>query len=129
MIKLYNPEEVAPPFSRYSHAAEAPGDWRWLHISGQVGNKADGTMLDGFEEQATQTWKNIRAILADAGMGPADIVKINMFLTDSSQVPASRTTRDAALDGAQPACTLFVVAGLADPSWLVEIEVIAAAAA
>ena len=129
MIKLYNPADVAPPFSSYSHAAEAPADWRWLHVSGQVGITTDGTVLEGFEAQAAQAWKNIRAILADAGMSPADIVKANVFLTDSSQVAASRIARDAALDGAAPASTLFVVAGLADPSWLVEIEVIAAALA
>ena len=128
MIKLYNPAGIAPPFSSYSHAAEAPGEWRWLHVSGQVGVTADGAVLDGFEAQATQAWKNIRAILAEAGMIMADIVKVNVYLTDSNQVPASRTTRDAALDGARPASTLFVVAGLANPAWLVEIEVIAATA-
>ncbi len=129
MIKHYNPADVAPPFSNYSHGAEAPGDARWLHLSGQIGITADGTLLEGFEAQATQAWKNIRAILADAGMGPADIVKVNVFITDQSQVGEARTTRDAVLDGAQPASTLFVVAALAHPDWLVEIEVIAAAAA
>lgn len=127
MIKTYNPADVAPPFSSYSHAAEAPAEWRWLHVSGQVGVTPAGTLLEGFEAQVAQTWKNIRAVLADAGMGPADIVKANVFITDQSQVPASREARDAALDGARPASTLFVVAALAHPDWLVEIEVIAAA--
>ena len=129
MVKLYNPPDIAPPFSSYSHGAEASGNSRWLHVSGQVGITADGTVVEGFEGQATQAWKNIRAILADAGMETTDIVKVNVFLTDSSQVPASRTSRDAALDGARPASTLFIVAGLAHPDWLVEIEVIAAASA
>ena len=127
MIKRYNPGTVAPPFSSYSNAVEVPGSWRWLHVSGQVGVTADGTVLEGFEAQADQAWKNVLAILADAGMTSADIVKANVFLTDSSQVAASRTSRDAALDGAEPASTLFVVAGLASPDWLVEIEVVAAA--
>lgn len=127
MIKLFNPDSVAPPFSRYSHAAEASGHLRWLHVSGQVGITPDGTLLVGFEAQATQTWRNILAILAEAGMGPADLVKVNMFLTDAGDVPASRSTRETALGDAAPACSLVVVASLASPDWLVEIEAIAAA--
>jgi enamine deaminase RidA (YjgF/YER057c/UK114 family) len=129
VMKRYNPGGIAPPFSTYSHALEAPGDWRWLHVSGQVGVTLDGTMLDGFEAQATQAWKNLLEVLTDAGMGPADIVKVNVFLTDVDQVPASRAAREAALDGVEPASTLLIVAGLASPDWLIEIELIAAAPA
>ena len=126
-LKTFDPPGVAKPFSRYSHAAEAPGAWRWLYVSGQVGVTADGTLLEGFEAQATQAWANVRAVLEDAGVTPADLVKVTMLLTNSDDVPASRTTRDAALAGGKPACTLFVVAGLADPGWLIEIEAVAAA--
>ena len=127
MIETHNPDGIAAPFSRYSHGAEAPGEWRWLHISGQVGVTPDGTVLDGFEAQATQAWANIEGVLADADMTAADIVKVTMLLTDRNQVPASRATRDQALQGASPACTLYVVAGLASPDWLIEVEAIAAA--
>lgn len=125
--KTLDPLRLAKPFSRYSHAAEAPGAWRWLHVSGQVGVTADGTLLEGFEAQATQAWTNVRTVLDEAGMKPADLVKVTMLLTREEDVPASRTTRDAALAGAKPACTLFVVAGLADLKWLIEVEAIAAA--
>jgi enamine deaminase RidA (YjgF/YER057c/UK114 family) len=37
MLRSYNPDAVAPPFSRYSHAVETPAGARWLHVSGQVG--------------------------------------------------------------------------------------------
>jgi len=128
MLKFMNPPTVVKPFSRYSQAVEAPADARWLYISGQVGAKPDGTILRGFEAQATQCWQNIIAILAAAGMGVEDLVKVNIFVTGAEHVAVSRTIRDAALKGAQPASTYLVVAALAHPDLIVEIEAVAAKA-
>src|SRR5438876_559996 len=44
MLKPINPPTIAPPFSRYSQAVEVPAGLRWLHISGQVGVRPDGTL-------------------------------------------------------------------------------------
>ena len=126
-MKVYDTPEIAPPFSNYSHAAEAGGDQRWLHISGQVGVTSYGELLEGFKAQAAQAWLNIEAVLDSAGMSVEDIVKVTMLLTRRSDLAASRTIRDAALRGGRPASTLFVVAGLADERWLIEIEAVAAA--
>jgi enamine deaminase RidA (YjgF/YER057c/UK114 family) len=126
MLKLMNPPTVVKPFSRYSQAVEAPANVRWLHISGQVGATPDGTILKGFEAQAAQCWRNIIDILAAAGMGVEDLVKVNIFVTGAQHVAASRTIRDAALEGAQPASTFLVVAALAHPDLVVEIEAVAA---
>jgi len=128
MLKLMNPPTVVKPFSRYSQAVEAPANARWLHISGQVGATPDGTILKGFEAQAAQCWQNIIAILAAGGMGVEDLVKVNIFVTGAQYVTASRTIRDAALKGAQPASTFLVVAALAHPDLVVEIEAVAAKA-
>ena len=128
MLKLMNPPTVVKPFSRYSQAVEAPANARWLHISGQVGATPDGTILKGFEAQAAQCWQNIIAILAAAGIGVEDLVKVNIFVTGAQYVTASRTIRDAALKGAQPASTFLVVAALAHADLVVEIEAVAAKA-
>jgi enamine deaminase RidA (YjgF/YER057c/UK114 family) len=129
MLKYLNPSTVVKPFSRYSQAVAAPADWRWLHISGQVGATPDGSILAGFEAQAKQCWSNILAILAADGMGVADVVKINIFVTRADCVAASRKIRDEALGEAQPASTFLVVAALAHPDLLIEIEAVAAKAA
>ncbi len=128
MLKYLNPPTVVKPFSRYSQAVEAPANARWLHISGQVGATPDGTILKGFEAQAEQTWRNLLAILAAAGMTVQDLVKVNIFVTSADFIGASRAIRDAALAGAQPASTFLVVAALAHPDLVVEIEAIAAKA-
>jgi enamine deaminase RidA (YjgF/YER057c/UK114 family) len=127
-IRFLNPDTVPKPFSRYSNAAEVPAGSRWLHISGQVGATPDGAIRQGFTAQAEQTWKNILAILAAAGMSVKDLVKVNVFLTRAGDVAESRRLRDAALQGAAPASTLLVVPALAHPDLLVEIEAVAAKA-
>ena len=128
MLKPINPPTVAPPFSRYSQAIEAPAGLRWLHISGQVGVRPDGTVEHGFPAQAERAWDNLLTILAAAGMGPADLVKVNVYLTRAGDVVDSRCIRDAKLAGAAPASTLAVVAALASPQWLFEVEAVAAKA-
>jgi len=128
MHKRLNPPTVVKPFSRYSQAVEVPANVRWLHISGQVGATQDGTILKGFEAQAKQCWANIIAILAAAGMGVEDLVKANIFVTSADTVAASRKIRDEALKGAEPGSTFLVVAALAHPDLVVEIEAVAAKA-
>jgi 2-iminobutanoate/2-iminopropanoate deaminase len=128
MLKPINPPTIAPPFSRYSQAVEVPAGLRWLHVSGQVGVRPDGTLEQGFTAQAERAWDNLLAILAAAGMGPADVVKANVYLTRGSDLAESRRIRDAKLAGAAPASTLAVVAALANPAWLFEVEAVAAKA-
>jgi enamine deaminase RidA (YjgF/YER057c/UK114 family) len=129
MLKYLSPPTAAKPFSRYSQAVAASAGCRWLYISGQVGATPDGIILKGFEAQARQCWVNIAAILAADGMSVADLVKINTFVTSGEHVVASRQVRDEALKEAQPASTFVVVAALAHPDLLVEIEAVAAKAA
>ena len=128
MLKPINPPTIAPPFSRYSHGIEVPAGLRWLHISGQVGVRPDGTVEQGFTAQAERAWDNLLTILATAGMGPADLVKVTVYLTRAGDLVESRRIRDAKLAGAAAASTLAVVAALASPNWLFEVEAVAARA-
>jgi 2-iminobutanoate/2-iminopropanoate deaminase len=126
MLETYNPQTVAPPFSRYSHGVEATAGARWLYISGQVGVTPEGKVADGAAAQIEQAWRNVVSVLEAAGMGPRDLVKVTTFLINRDDLPTARTVRDRMLQGAAPASTLLFVAGLASPEWLVEVEAIAA---
>jgi len=128
MLEPHNPKTTAAPFSRYSHGVEAAPGMRWLHVSGQAGVKPDGTPVQGAEGQIEQALSNVLAVLAAAGMGARDLVKVTVFLTRPRDTPRYRQVRDRMLEGAQPASTLLIVKGLASPDWLVEIEAVAAAA-
>jgi enamine deaminase RidA (YjgF/YER057c/UK114 family) len=128
MLRKHNPGAIAPAFSRYSLGVEAPGQARWLYVSGQVGVAPDGAFADGPEAQMETAWRNVLAILDSAGMAPGDLVKVNAYLTRAEDTGLYRQVRDRMLAGAEPASTLIVITALAHPDWLVEIEAVAAAA-
>jgi enamine deaminase RidA (YjgF/YER057c/UK114 family) len=128
MLSKHNPNTIAAAFSSYSLGVEAPAQARWLHLSGQVGVAPDGSLAEGPEAQMETAFRNLLAILNSAGMGPHDLVKVTVFLTRREDIGRYRQVRDRMLAGATPASTLLVIAALADPDWLVEIEAVAAAA-
>src|SRR5690242_3430005 len=123
-----NTATVAPPGGRYTHAIEVPPNARWLCISGQIGTAPDGSVPSDFGAQVENCWKNLLAILADAGMGLDDLVKVTVFLTRHENVAAYREARDRIIGDARPASTLVVVSSLVRPEWLCEIEAVAAKA-
>ena len=125
-IKFHNPKTVSLA-GKYSHGAEIPQGARVVFVSGQVGMDSRGKLQPTFEKQALQAWKNIGQVLKAAGMGYRDIVKITSFITDGRYLLANRAAREQFISSEPyPASTLLVVAGLADPAMLVEIEVVAA---
>ena len=81
------------------------------------------------EAQLEQAFANVFAVLQAAGMDKRHLVKLTMLLTSRDQVALYRTVRDRLLDGAVVASTLLIVAGLASPDFLVELEAVAAAPA
>ncbi len=125
----HDPAGQATSASRYSQAVEAEPGLRWLHTSGQIGMRTDGSIPDTHAEQHEQTWANVLGVLRSAGMGIEHIVRVNAYVTSIEQVPLYRVGRDTALGASKPASTLVIVAGLVDPALVVEIEVTAAAPA
>jgi enamine deaminase RidA (YjgF/YER057c/UK114 family) len=126
MLQRLNPASVSAPFSRYSHAVSVPQDYRWLYISGQVGADRARKVASGFEAQAELAWSNLIAILKAADFSVQDLVKVTVLLTRASDVGASRLVRDRMLGAVEPASTLMIVAGLATPELLIEVEGVAA---
>lgn len=120
-ITRSNPPSVRAP-TGYTHAIQITGDYRRLIISGQVGMALDGSVPSTGEGQIAQALTNLRAVLTENGMTVENIVKTTAFLTDRDLLPTYRQARGAMFGEHAPASTLLFVAGLADPSWVVEIE-------
>ncbi len=130
MIRLWNPDTLPGPASRYTHCALAEHTTRRLEISGQVGLRPDGTLPEGLAAQLDQALANVDAALESAGMGREDLMKITVYLTQNTPeaVQTYRARRDAWVGLAPPpAATLLIVAGLAAPALLCEVDAIAAA--
>lgn len=125
-MKIHNPNTVAAPGGPYSHGIESAPNARWLHVAGQIGIAADGSTPTDFENQADQCWRNVKAVLAAAGMSVENLVKVTHFLTRKEDVAAYGKIRARHLGDARPASTLLVISALARPGLLVEVEAIAA---
>jgi reactive intermediate/imine deaminase len=73
-----------------SHAPQAVGTYsqavavdRMVFISGQLGiDPASGNLANGFDAQAHQVFRNLRAVCEEAGGQLQDIVRLGVFLTD-----------------------------------------------
>ncbi len=128
MLRTHSPDTIAAPFSNYAHAVEVPPGARWLYISGQLGVARDGSVADDFEGQAEQAFRNVVTILAEAGMGIRDLVRVNAYITGAADVAGYRGVRDRMLRGQTTASTMLVVAALAGPQYMIEIEAVAARA-
>jgi len=125
MNKRHNPSTMAPG-TGYSHGVEAGEHARLLYVAGQLGVAKDGKMGAGIREQAEQAWKNIQAVLAAAGMGMENIVKVNHYLTRKEDIAAYREVRSKFLGDNTPASTLLVISALARDDAVVEVEAVAA---
>jgi enamine deaminase RidA (YjgF/YER057c/UK114 family) len=124
-IVSHNPATVHAPAGGYSMGLELKQHRRLLFVSGQVPEASDGAVPEGFEAQCEQAWRNVIEVLAAAGLGVQNLVKVTTFLTDRKQVVPNRTIRRAMLGEHQPALTVVIVETV-DSQWLLEIEAIAA---
>ena len=123
-----NPDGVGAPVGNYSHVARVEaGDAAFLFISGQVAIDSDGTLVGegDMARQCEQTFENLRLILEDQGATFADVVKLNTYTTDMSQLGVLREVRGRYISTEPPASTTVEVSGLFRPEVLVEMEVVA----
>jgi 2-iminobutanoate/2-iminopropanoate deaminase len=128
MLTRITPADIHPPAANYSHATGVPPNARWLYLSGQVGIAPDGTIPDDAAAQAEICFANIQAVLHEAGMAPADLVRLTTYLIDPRDRAGYMAARDRFVGAPPPASTLLVVAALADPRYRIEVEAVAARA-
>jgi len=124
--RAFYPEKIHPPIGLYAHGVEIPEDAKITYIAGQVGIDRDGNVPEDFAAQARLAWENCMAILEHNRLRMKDVVKITHFITDRANLPAYNEVRKGYLGEDRPASTLLIVSGLADPKFLVEVEMVAA---
>jgi 2-iminobutanoate/2-iminopropanoate deaminase len=129
MPRSLNPPTIRAPFARYSHGIALPAGSRLVVCSGQLGVRPDDSVPETVEEQTACCFDNIAAILSEADLALADIVRINGYVTARKHLRGYMQVRDCYVGDPPPASTLMIVAGFARPEFLVEVEVIAAATA
>jgi enamine deaminase RidA (YjgF/YER057c/UK114 family) len=105
---------------------------RLVFVAGQVAIDGSGRVVGAgdFAAQATQVFRNLEAILAEAGCTLRAVVKFTTYLTrheDFAAFTAWRKTAYPALfpDGVYPPNTGVVVSSLVRPELLLEVDAIA----
>ncbi|HSH08679.1 MAG TPA: RidA family protein [Burkholderiales bacterium] len=127
MNQTLNPKSVHAPVGVYSHSVSVPAGARWIAVAGQVGMNKNGRLAAGIRRQAEQAFRNVLACLRENGLRKQDLVKLTVFLTDARHIAEYRAARARVLgDALRPASTLLIVAGLASPDMLIEVEAWAA---
>jgi len=100
-----------------------------VYIAGQVSVGRDGSVVGKGdpEAQVRQIWRNLEAAVTAVGGTLQNIVKTTTYVTNLNYAAAVRKVRDETFQSSSPpTSTLVVVAGLANPDYMVEIEAIAA---
>jgi 2-iminobutanoate/2-iminopropanoate deaminase len=95
-----------------------------LYVSGQGGEDANGKIPSEFEAEVKQALDNIGVVLKEAGMAPADVVSVQVYLTDGAMFPRMNAVYTAYFKDPRPTRTTVVVAKLVGPG---QIEITATA--
>jgi reactive intermediate/imine deaminase len=120
--------EALPPSPGYSQAVEIRPGARVLYIAGQVALDRSGKLVGegDLRAQAAQTFENLKATLQASGASFENVVKLNSYFVDISQLAAFREVRDRYINLANPpASTAVEVKRLFREGFLIEIEAVA----
>jgi enamine deaminase RidA (YjgF/YER057c/UK114 family) len=123
--QIINPPTMVKP-TGYAYAVRKSGTP--VYISGQVALDSAGNLVGegDIAAQVEQAFQNLRTVVTASGGTMDDIVKITYYVTDAAFRPAVTAARQRHFpDGQFPASTYLVIAGLAVPQLLVEIEAVA----
>jgi enamine deaminase RidA (YjgF/YER057c/UK114 family) len=127
-IRKFNTRETYPEQKLDNDLCQAVVANGTVYLRGQIGQDLDTRESVGVGDVAVQTEKamaNIAMLLDEAGSKLEDICKITVYLVDVRYREAVYTVVGKWLKGVYPVSTGLVIAALARPEWLVEIDVIA----
>ena len=124
-----NPETMHRP-AGYTHVVEVTAG-RPVYIAGQVALDPTGALVGpgDIRAQARQVFDNLQAALQAVGASFEQVVKLNYYLVDATQLPVVREVRDRYVNTQQPpASTAVEVRRLVRDDLLIEVEAVAAIA-
>jgi enamine deaminase RidA (YjgF/YER057c/UK114 family) len=98
-----------------------------LWVAGQCAIGDDGELVGPGDPraQAACIYRRIGLILAEAGATPQDVTFVRTYMTDMRFGPVIREERYKFFQGHKPASTTVQVVALAQPEYLLEVEVYA----
>jgi len=86
-----------------------------LYVSGMAGENAAGKVPATFEAEVKLSLDNISAVLKEAGMTVADVVSVQVYITDGALFDRMNTVYKAYFPDPKPTRTTVVVSRLVGP--------------
>jgi enamine deaminase RidA (YjgF/YER057c/UK114 family) len=127
-IRPFNTRDTYPEQNLDNDLCQAVVAGNLVFLRGQVGQDLETGASVGIGDVAAQTERamaNIDRLLREAGGSLQDVCKVVVYLTDPRYRDAVYPVIGRWLKGVFPVSTGVVVAALARPEWLVEIDVTA----
>lgn len=119
--------ETMPKSVGYSQVASVTGG-KMIFIAGQVALDRSGNVVgkNDLRAQVQQVFENLKAAVEAGGGTLQDVIKLNSYFVDLSNLREFREVRDKYIDlNHPPISTAVQVPGLFRPEFLVEIEAVA----
>lgn len=124
-VSALNPTSLKFPAGPYTHGLKVTDASEWLFTTGQVALAADGSIPEEAAAQSELVWSYLLALLRDAGMTVDNIIKTNVYAVSAEVMTAHNLVRNSVLGDSKPATTAVIVAGLANPKYLIEVDLVA----
>jgi enamine deaminase RidA (YjgF/YER057c/UK114 family) len=122
-MKFLHPEGWPPP-KGYANGILAEG--RTIFVAGQIGMDATGAVAPDLPSQLEQALRNIVAVLAAAGAGAEQIVRLTWYVTDlglyETQLKEIGQAYRRVMGRHFPTMTVVEIRRLVEKKALVEIE-------
>ena len=124
--KVVQPNSLSDPRPRYSQGILADGG-KLLFVAGQTASDKDGNVVGkgDIEAQTAQVFKNLSAVLEEAGGSLDNLVMTTTYITDRKYREGYNRVRQQQYKKISPTSTLVIITGLAHPDYLIEINGIA----
>jgi reactive intermediate/imine deaminase len=120
--EVYRTDDAPAPVASYSQACGRGGV---LAVAGQVGVDPTGALVEGgVAEQTERALRNLDAVLRAAGASPADVVRMDCYLTSFDDFAAFNEVYARWFPAPDPPARTTVIVGLA-PGLLVEVTALA----
>jgi 2-iminobutanoate/2-iminopropanoate deaminase len=111
----------------FSQAVSVEGAGKLIYVGGQNAVSADGKIVgDDLATQTEQALKNVLTALKAAGAAQEDVMKLTVYVLQGQPIQQAFAAAQRVWGRHPTAISVLVVAGLANPQFLVEIEAIAA---
>ena len=115
---------VSHQIGPYSDAIRVPAGYDQIFVSGTPGIDENGNIPADFADEARQAWRNVAAILEEAGASINDIVFMRQYLTREEDIKTYFAVQQEIVTH-EPAGMFLVPTAMVWPEIHVEVEAVA----